>query len=93
MSYKKASDILPSDILERIQEYVEGDYIYIPKRKDSIVKWGTYTNTKKETKQRNQEIFKQYLQGISTTELASIYFLSNKTIQKIVRQIKQMEKE
>lgn len=33
MSYRKATDILPIEILQVIQEYVDGDYLYIPKRK------------------------------------------------------------
>ena len=39
MSYRKATDILPIEILQVIQEYVDGDYLYIPKRK-TILKNG-----------------------------------------------------
>lgn len=40
MYYKKASDIFPRDVLEAIQQYVDGEYIYIPKKSDSKKKMG-----------------------------------------------------
>ena len=56
MSYRKATDILPIEILQVIQEYVDGDYLYIPKKKENIKEWGTNTKTKEYTMQRNKEI-------------------------------------
>ena len=32
MGYKKAGDILPAELIEMIQEYADGDTIYIPKK-------------------------------------------------------------
>lgn len=32
MSYPNAIDILPRELIEQIQEYVEGKVIYIPKK-------------------------------------------------------------
>ena len=78
MSYRKATDILPIEILQVIQEYVDGDYLYIPKKKENIKEWGTNT--------RNKEIFEKYMQGYSTIQLATLYYLSHKTIQRIIRQ-------
>ena len=34
MKYENANNILPSDIVEILQEYIDGEYLYIP-RKDS----------------------------------------------------------
>ncbi|MFQ7800975.1 MAG: hypothetical protein ACLRHW_15890 [Coprobacillus cateniformis] len=51
MSYRKATDILPIEILQVIQEYVDGDYLYIPKKKENIKEWGTNTKTKEYTMQ------------------------------------------
>ena len=31
MGYKKASDILPEELLIKIQDYIDGGYIYIPR--------------------------------------------------------------
>ncbi|MCG7437602.1 hypothetical protein [Lysinibacillus fusiformis] len=32
MSYKKAKHILPEELLAAIQEYMDGEYIYIPRK-------------------------------------------------------------
>lgn len=32
MKYKKAQNILPKDVLDLVQKYIDGDYIYIPKK-------------------------------------------------------------
>ncbi len=34
MSYKKAEHILPLEIIELIQNYVDGECIYIPRKKN-----------------------------------------------------------
>lgn len=35
MKYFKANTVFPSDLLEEIQKYVQGEYIYIPNPKGS----------------------------------------------------------
>ena len=35
MSYLKATHILPTDLLEKVQEYVNGKCIYIPRVADN----------------------------------------------------------
>ena len=84
MSYKRAVDLLPKEILEIIQEYVEGEYVYIPKIEDNKKQWGENTMSKEKTLARNKTIYQKHLQGISTRELSKEYFLSQKTIQKII---------
>jgi hypothetical protein len=37
VSYANARNIFPREILEIIQQYVDDDYIYIPKKEDKIV--------------------------------------------------------
>lgn len=39
MSYKKAIHILPEELLELIQEYVDGEYIYIPRKSNNKKEW------------------------------------------------------
>ena len=62
MSYRKATDILPIEILQVIQEYVDGDYLYIPKKKENIKEWGTNTKLKsiqcKEIKKSLKNMYK-----------------------------------
>ena len=84
MSYANAREIFPDEILEIIQNYVEGEFIYIPKKEESKIEWGTRTDSKKELFNRNASIYEDYLKGMSTQALAEKYYLSPKTIQRII---------
>ena len=67
-----------------IQNYIDGEYIYIPKKEDNKQQWGTATNTRKELSVRNSKIYIDYKNGVSRHELAEKYFLSIKSIDRIV---------
>ena len=43
MSYIKADDVLPQNIIKIIQQYIDGENIYIPKKDGSRVDWGAKT--------------------------------------------------
>ena len=40
MKYIKADSVLPIALVEELQSYIQGGYIYVPSRKDSKKKWG-----------------------------------------------------
>lgn len=88
MSYKKADFILPRELLLQVQEYVDGELIYIPKTTDHKKCWGEGTSIREELKLRNQLIYSGYLDGMSMEELSSKHCLSLKSIQRIIRQEK-----
>lgn len=83
MSYLRAEDILPKELIETIQQYVSGKTIYIPSKEKQD--WGANTDTKQVLDERNKEIYASYKQGMSVRELAKEYLLAEKSIQKIVR--------
>ena len=83
MSYIKADDVLPQNIIKIIQQYIDGENIYIPK-KDG----GAKTGVKKELRRRNALIYREYLDGETVSVLASRYYLSDKSIQRIIREMK-----
>jgi Mor family transcriptional regulator len=87
-NYVKAADVLPEELLDLIQKYVEGEYIYIPKKEGNKKLWGETTKSKKETCDRNKEIYKLYNQGVSSKALSERYYLSIKSIQRIVLKMK-----
>ena len=91
MSYKKATHILPPDLLKKVQEYVEGEAIYIPKVESHKEEWGARTTTRRELEKRNHEIYEHYLSGQSIDSLAELYFLSVKSIQRIIGQEKRKQ--
>lgn len=88
MGYKKAMKVLPKELLEMIQEYVDGEYLYIPRKEETKRDWGSNTDTRIELKLRNENICSDYKSGCGFHELAETYYLSVKSIQRIVRQEK-----
>ena len=70
------------------QKYVEGEYIYIPKKECNRKHWGETTRSKEETSARNADIYKIYEEGTSVKSLSEMYYLSLKSIQKIVLKMK-----
>lgn len=84
MGYKKADDVLPEELLAQIQKYVDGENIYIPKKKNTRRKWGRRTGIYRELEKRNRSIQKDYEKGYSVVELSKKYFLSEKSIQRII---------
>lgn len=91
MSYANARNILPVEILEMIQNYVDGEYIYIPRREEKKIPWGELTQSKKELLNRNMNIYEDYLKGVSITKLSEKYFLSPKSIQRIITEKKKIK--
>ena len=85
MGYIRAEEILPIEVIELIQQYVDGENIYIPRKSAHRQAWGAGTQIKQELLVRNQQIYKDYLSGSKTDELACKYYLSKKSIQRILR--------
>lgn len=80
--YKNAADILPDDLLRKLQTYAAGDILYIPAA-DKRQSWGS-NGTRQLYLQRNEEIRHLYSQGTSIQHLADQYHLSPETIRKIL---------
>ncbi|MEF3306873.1 CD3324 family protein [Paenibacillus sp. GYB003] len=77
-----ASRVLPTELINEIQAYIEGAYIYIPKkRRDG---WGIATGIREELDKRNEQIVGSYRDGIGIAELAEGYRLSEERIRSIV---------
>ena len=88
MGYIKAEEILPLEVIELIQKYVDGQNIYIPRKSDNRAVWGSGTAIRSELRDRNHQIFSEYLSGKSIPALAECYYLSEKSIQRIIREEK-----
>ena len=91
MRYVNAQDVLPKDILALVKQHVDGMYIYIPRNDINRKNWGDNTRSKQATKERNAEIYAGYKSGQRVDELAGQYFLSDKSIQRIITQGKKQE--
>lgn len=88
MGYRNAGEILPLEIIELIQQYVDGENLYIPRRSENRLKWGSRTETTRELSHRNQQIYADYCQGMTVSALSGKYYLSLKSIQRIIRNMK-----
>jgi Mor family transcriptional regulator len=88
MKYSNAYSVLPDDIVKIIQEYVHGEYLYIPRKEEEQKKWGESSGSRDTLKRRNAEIYLKYLKGTSIFDLAEEYYLSDKSIRRIISQQK-----
>ena len=85
MSYIKAEKILPEDLIRQIQKYVDGVYIYIPRKPGTRHRWGQETDYRAELKIRNDRIRKDYEAGEGIAPLSKKYHLSEKSIRRILQ--------
>ena len=88
MRYQNAAELLPAELLEALQGYLDGGYLYIPRRETSRKPWGAANGRKAETLARNQEIYRRYREGATVDRLAEAYFLAPKSIWKIIARLR-----
>lgn len=84
MSYKNGRDILPPSLLKQLQDYIQGEIIYIPKKEQKRAGWGENNGTRLYIERRNNEIFRQHKSGMTMAELVRTYHLSEDSIRKII---------
>lgn len=83
MKYINAAEILPEQLLEELQTYIDGSVLYVPKvstRKE----WGTMSGARTFYQERNREIQKRFKEGHSIDALTEQYGLAYSTIKKII---------
>lgn len=88
MGYIKAEEILPAEVIELIQQYVDGTNIYIPRKEDNKLSWGQMNQAKERIHIRDKKIFIEYLDGADVRELSEKYYLSDKSIWRILRNMR-----
>lgn len=49
MRYQNVAELLPAELLEALQGYLDGGYLYIPRRAEHRRAWGERTRRKEET--------------------------------------------
>ena len=87
MGYKKSCK-LPTELIEQIQEYVDGEMVYIPRKSDKRRKWGEISGSYSSLEERNVEIYNKYKNGISVETLSEEYYISTQGIYKILTKFK-----
>jgi len=84
VKYVKAEMILPDNLVREIQNYIQGEYIYIPSELNKRKKWGENSGSRIYIKNRNEEIRNKYMNGHTIKNLAEQFFLSVDSIKKII---------
>lgn len=90
MKYIKGNNVLPKEMIKEIQEYVDGEFVYIPRKSDNQKAWGEISGIKDMLKNRNTEILKKRNEGMTITNLSQIYYLSEQSIRRIIREQKSL---
>ncbi len=75
MGYIRAEDVLPSEVLTLVQEFIDGQTLYVPKKDAARNTWGSVSGAREYLAYRNAQIHL----------LAEKYCLSEKSIQRIIR--------
>ena len=88
MGYKESSKLIPAELIEKIQEYVDGETVYIPRKSSKRRKWGESTGNRKSLAERNSEIYRKYKSGKSVKSLSEEYYISKQGIYKILTKFK-----
>ena len=84
MSYRKAEEILPRELIEVIQQYVDGEISTF--REAGASKAGRAHTARQELDARNSAICREHREGASVPRLSQKYYLTEKSIQRIIRQ-------
>ncbi len=90
MKYENAQNILPDEIIDIIQQYIDGRYLYIPRKDENKKSWGEHSGFKNELEKRNMGIYDSYVKGMSVKELADVYYLTDNSIRRIIRKYKNL---
>jgi Mor family transcriptional regulator len=84
MGYVNAGRVLPEELIKQIQNYVNGGFIYIPRKEGCQKAWGENSGARKSLKERNRQIYMEYIQGRTVLELVESYYLSEQSVRRII---------
>jgi Mor family transcriptional regulator len=85
VNYRNGKEFLPSQLLSQLQEFVEGELIYIPRKNEQRAGWGVVNGTRTKIEARNREIRQLFQAGFSVRELSGRYHLSEDSIRKVLQ--------
>ena len=60
MKYKNAKKVLPEKLVDEVQKYIQGEYLYVPKADGSRKRWGTNSGYRRDLTIRNDNIRKAF---------------------------------
>ncbi len=54
MSYVNANEVLPDDLVQEIQKYLDGQLLYIPRKQSNAFSWGEKSGIRDKMAERNR---------------------------------------
>jgi len=84
MKYINAESAFPKRLLEELQQYVQGGWVYVPTLKHSRIGWGERSGSREALRRRNAEMRLRFSEGDTIEQLSSEYGLAYDTVKKIV---------
>lgn len=93
MSYVKADDVLPEELVQEIQKHIDGQLLYIPRKNPNAFSWGEKSGSKDKLAERNRAIVHRYYSGETVAQLSEGYYLSAKRIRGIIHEYESSKKE
>jgi len=88
LNYKNGKDVLPPSLLLELQQYIQGELLYIPKPRSERAGWGEKSGSRQLIERRNEEIYRHYVNGRTVAELERQYHLSGESIRKIILKVR-----
>ncbi|ANY75768.1 MULTISPECIES: CD3324 family protein [Paenibacillus] len=85
--YKNGREVLPPELLQQIQQYIDGELLYIPKQSEQRAGWGELSGSRERIERRNKEMYRAYCKGRTIEELERTYFLSGESVRKIISKL------
>jgi len=82
VKYRSAAELLPPRLLQELQQYAQGETLYVPKIKRKS--WGEGTGAKKFYAKRDFEIRNRFSRGTGMNDLSDEYSISEDAVKKIV---------
>ena len=64
MSYVNANEVLPDDLVQEIQKYLDGQLLYIPRKQSNAFSWGEKSGIRDKMAERNRQIQVRFHPGI-----------------------------
>ncbi len=58
MGYKNAICVLPDDLIMTIQQHIDGEYLYIPRKEENKKGWGELSNSRQLLDERNATLYR-----------------------------------
>jgi len=85
MKYVRADSIFPREFLDEMKKYIPDGLVYIPKSKESRIRWGESSGEKQRLENRNREIRDAFRKSQKSIESIAIeYSLTIETVKNIV---------